>query len=161
MNTPPPNRPSIRQVLERQSQLKVLSVIVVATAVGLVTSWVTIVFSVELFNLHVAVWTFLVVWSSLVGYFAFLHVPSRVVGTGLYLIGLSLLLKPPVTFTRRVGDAAGSTSIVAVQGVSDLFFSLLVFGVTGLFVIGLGRYFRRRGERTVARKMRRSLKSRE
>lgn len=157
----PPDRSSLERLVETQSVLKLVSVVVVAAAAGMFSAWATVAFSVELLNLHIAIWTFLVVWAALVGYFAYLQVPSTVVGSGFYIIGLSIVVKPPLTFISTVnGDSASQALLMTrIQTVSELFISLLVFGVIGLIVIGLGAYFRRRGERKLSREMRATLRS--
>jgi hypothetical protein len=161
MSRTPPDESSLRRLLGRQSLVKLVLVATVAAGAGTCAAWVTASISAEVLNLHVAIWTFLTVWAGLVGYFFYLRVPSSVIGSGFYVIGLSIILKPPVVFTSRTDDATaeGTLRMAEIQSISELFISVLVFGVIGLVVIGVGAYFRRRGERERYRRMRAMLRT--
>lgn len=139
---------------------RVSTVALVGALAGLFAAWVTVRFSIVVFNLHVAIWTFLLVWATLVGYFLHYRVPESVIGTGCYVIGISLFLKPPVAFIDQTGstNATVGADVLVIHGVADLFISMLMFSLVGAAVLGVGLYFRRRGKRQRQRKIRASLR---
>ena len=156
------DRPSLRGRWESQSTLKRVAKGIVAAVAAVFAAWVSAVFPGELFNLHTAIWTFLVVWAGLVGYFIYLRIPSNVLGVGCYIIGLSFILKPPVDFSNAVlhdGGTGFRATVAAI--VSEFFTSSLLFAVLGFTVIGLGLLLRRRGRQQRKRKMRAMLRTEE
>lgn len=138
---------SVTRLFRVHSGPMLVTIFGTATVAAVAAAWVTLRAPVELLNLHAAVWTFVVAWAALVGYFSYARLPSTVVGSGLCVVGLAVALRPP---------AAGGAVRAALRA-ADPVTAPLVVRAAGVLVVVLGAYVRRRGRRRLAREAMQSL----
>lgn len=138
------------------------TILVLSLLAGISAGWATLDLGVRVFGCHVSVWTFLTVWIVTLAYASCKRIHSRVVGTGLYVIGLFLLMKPVLWFAHSVSpQQTADEQTIAVQYLaSHVIWSVgLVLLVTVLFAGG--KYCRSRARRVKLATARQRLRYRK
>jgi hypothetical protein len=153
-------------LVARRLWTKPLSVAVVAVVTSVVAGsfagWATLSMSVEVYDLSLTVWAFLVTAAGSLAYFSYLWTKAEIVGTGCYLLATAILAKPVIDFgsplvSGRDLGAPGGVQSLGAGVVGLLLWSVVAVLLAGLFV-AVGNYFRRRAQRTYLYRLRMAVR---
>lgn len=114
------------------------------------------------FNLHAAIWLFLLGWVGTTTYLSYRRVPSGVLAVGMYFIALFVVLQPIVVYGPQLAaadqGAGGARTALLLTSWQGIFKWGLLSGVFALAVMFISRLLNRRARRVVSRRLRRDFR---